>query len=297
MAFSTKTNPTQLTIYDYAQQKIILNLAWDKDWKPCRFFWWQLMVPTLPTDHLVLVSEVNDKPVFLLNVQTGSMRRFVDIYQELPHFKTDGFYAPSPDASMFFYVQCLGKEFSYSWAPNQIECDGEENGVVYRLADHRQIVDFQDATLFVTQGGMREVYGQGVSWSPSGRYISYLSSYKVNIYDFLQKRYIQTQVELDSVRANPIWSADERFLAFWSFGTIIRFDLETQKVTSIGEAAYIMNLCQCNWTFSPDNQSIAFIDDNHSLVVTDVSTGQMTVLDKDVGESGWIIAWVASPHE
>ena len=164
----------------------------------------------------------------------------------------------------------------------------------------------------------REISEESPTWSPSGRYLAYTvkpktsSVFEIDIFDTLMRdtKHLTTGTPKDKMNVNPIWSADNKWIAYTqqqAKGTdsnIFVAEIATGKSTLLtphdGEAIYVAN------QFSPDGKHLLITSnagngyDNVGLL--DITTKKIDWLTQDKWEieagnfspDGKSVTWTAN---
>jgi hypothetical protein len=208
----------------------------------------------------------------------------------------DDFRLKSPDDSLIVYNRCISGDYTTDSSGDQI-CASDEELVIYNLKTQEDIQALEDTNQgrFVVSEYAQLAYSfSGIGWSPSGRYLAYLTTSDdrgtppLRIYDTQDRRYLDFDFlalpGIDKFRGF-VWTRDEQSLAFW----VIDYDVEGERLAwanvgtrQIGISNTEYQLTQTNWTPGRDNRTIVFIDSELNLLEVNLDSDNATVVDTDV---------------
>lgn len=299
-------------------QAIIIQTPWRAEWDACYINW--------STDTVLTIRQHGtQQDFFYFDVSSGTLTPVSNPYVPpqypslpgwIPSIPTN-FILPSPQAQVYLYERCTGLQTD----PSGHVCASKSDFVIYDAIQ-------QDVLHVLQQPNGDRIRGYvgtypppdrdpgsypAAAWSASGRYLAF-QRYAVNPYDYFTLSVYDVtsgqyenidwmNPELDKNRALE-WSPQGNKLAFWTIGrfgeyqnndnydtlrTPVIFDAETGQFT-ICDQPFDIDAEHAGkaFTWSPDGQTLVFVDANKNLIDMNVSSGITTILDSQVDS---VILW------
>ncbi len=197
-----------------------------------------------------------------------------------------------------------------------VECTSVPDFVIYDLARQQPIQVLQNPSLSVLQPlpGLDASlayppYDQSIGWSPSGRYLAYLSENSsstaypaMQIVDVTTPRDLNTASTTDYAVDNFrgfYWSPDETRLAAWLRTDELETTYEVARlgIFDLQDGTFhledrMLNLPleenRVDSAWSPDSNQFAFLDANYQLLLVNINDGMTSMFDTNVSS---IVAW------
>ncbi len=289
-----------------------------------------LPVPQAITDPKQISSKPNaqvEQNQQSLSIERLYMTRSVGATAWSPDGKTIAFVSNISGRNNLWLVPAEGawptqltisdqRQTSPAWSPDGkwiayiSDYDGDEQWDIFLVSPKTgQVVDITKT---------REISEESPTWSPNGRYLAYTvkprtsSVFEIDVFDTLMRdtRHLTTGTAKDKMNVNPIWSADNKWIAYTQLqakGTdsnIFVAEVATGKGTLLtphqGEQLYTAN------EFSPDGKRLLITSNAgngyQNVGVLDIATKQINWLTQDKWEieagnfspDGRSITWIAN---
>jgi dipeptidyl aminopeptidase/acylaminoacyl peptidase len=289
-----------------------------------------LAVPQAITDPKQISSKPNaqvEQNQQSLSIERLYMTRSVGATAWSPDGKTIAFVSNISGRNNLWLVPAEGawptqltisdqRQTSPAWSPDGkwiayiSDYDGDEQWDIFLVSPKTgQVVDITKT---------REISEESPTWSPNGRYLAYTvkprtsSVFEIDVFDTLMRdtRHLTTGTAKDKMNVNPIWSADNKWIAYTQLqakGTdsnIFVAEVATGKGTLLtphqGEQLYTAN------EFSPDGKRLLITSNAgngyQNVGVLDIATKQINWLTQDKWEieagnfspDGRSITWIAN---
>lgn len=308
-------NRGELIIRRLDTQATIIQTPWQATWDACYIVW--------STDTVLSIRQHGtQQDYFNFDVSSGSLVPVSDPYSPpqyppLPGWMSQSnqnFILPSPQSNIFLYERCPTGQVN---AGNN--CHGITDFVIYDAGQQQVLHVLQKPNGDLVRGydptDWRRWFSSypGAAWSATGRYLAFQRYQKtpydyftLSIYDLTAAQYVNTDwinAHIDYQRAIQ-WSPQGNKLVFWKIGRIGEIEdndnLDTLRTPVIFNADTTQFLLPdqpfnmdaqgggVEFTWSPDGQSLVFVDGSGNLMDIDASSGTTTVLDTQVHE---VITW------
>ncbi len=289
-----------------------------------------LAVPQAITDPKQISSKPNaqvEQNQQSLSIERLYMTRSVGATAWSPDGKTIAFVSNISGRNNLWLVPAEGawptqltisdqRQTSPAWSPDGkwiayiSDYDGDEQWDIFLVSPKTgQVVNITKT---------REISEESPTWSPNGRYLAYTvkprtsSVFEIDVFDTLMRdtRHLTTGTAKDKMNVNPIWSADNKWIAYTQLqakGTdsnIFVAEVATGKGTLLtphqGEQLYTAN------EFSPDGKRLLITSNAgngyQNVGVLDIATKQINWLTQDRWEieagnfspDGRSITWIAN---
>lgn len=288
-------NSNELHVYRLADGVLISTLAVEDTQTNCDFRWRSETILDFLDRSGTLVERtvsVLDGTVLSEAEETLSPRPSLIV----PDLLADDFRLLSPDDSLIVYNRCKGNAFTTNTFTGDLVCSSEEEVVVYDLKTQQVYEVLSDARQGHFVVGEYELLAYsfgGIDWSPSGRYLAYVTTNAdtsippLRIYDTHDRRYIDLffprDLGMNRVKGF-VWSQNEEALVFWGMDhaalseRLVIAEVDTGQVRV---SSTLYDLAQAGWARGLGN-TIVFVDSENNLVEYDLDTNRTIVLDTDV---------------
>lgn len=296
----------------------IIQTPWLAEWDACYINW--------STDSVLTIRQHGtQQDLFYFDVSSGSLISVANPYTPpqypplpgwIPSIPTN-FILPSPQTNIYLYERCTGLQTD----PSGHVCASRSDFVIYNAFQQQVLHVLQQPNGDHIRGYVGTYPPPNIdpgsypaaAWSASGRYLAF-QRYGVNpydyftlsVYDVTSGQYVNTDwmnPELDDNRALQ-WSPQGNKLAFWVIGrfgenqnndnydtlrTPVIFDAESGQFT-ICDQPFDVDAEHAGkaFTWSPDGQSLVFVDEAKNLIDMNTSSGITTILDNQVDS---VILW------
>jgi WD40 repeat protein len=299
-AFLAVSNPISdaIDVYRLADGENIRTILLENVQSSCGFRWQSETVlsfsggPTTQTSAVETTIDILDGRM----LSAGELLPSAPPSVTVPDLLADDFRLTSPDNSLIVYNRCAGSAFTTSALTGDQVCSSQEEVVIYDLRTQHveQVLADTQQGRFVLDADERLAWSfGGISWSPSGRYLAYLTSPAdantppLRIYDVREERSIDLVFAegLEMVKLRGfVWSQDEQYLAFWVNDYVARSErlavaeVETRQVRV---SSTLVQPAPANWGRGLGH-TVVFVDRENRLIEYQLSTGTTTILDTDV---------------
>lgn len=285
----------KLTVILITTGQITLSQMLPNGWSECNFSW---------TSDGELQRTIQDDVIVQLDVQTGSIstipgsRSSQTTFLPLKVMFEPAIY--SPNGQRVLYNQCVDMQTD----SGHRYCTGQSQMVVFNTQTQQILHVLTNAASDILGSTSEEIPYRDASifWSHTGRYVLYETTQPnvLEIYDLNLDRTIPVvlpnSTSYSAIWNGVTWADNDMRIGLWLFDGMniapnlpqrfVYFDLQSETLQTISSTIALRGVQ--NWTWSPDNTSIAAVSVDQRLLIVELATSTQTSVDQNVNlVLGW----------